>query len=214
MALQIYISIEHICADLKDQGWPTLFSWGYEMKPIWRFPKTAIWQPSTSRLAWSDCGSLQTDQHTPLPSVQISSSSPLKFPSSPSEYAIISCFFPASTVDPLWWLVQTYLPGAALRRQRSHCINQEWESSPSCMLHVLARLSMSITHSRHAFSGECVRSWLYEHSLYMYLTEIALSSHWYLDKLSSSFLCRSRLCCVRNILTGTLSYQENLCCPW
>lgn len=204
MALQIYISIVHICADLKDQGWPTFFSWGL----YGGFPKQQYERPPL--FAWSDFGSLQTDQHTPLPSVQISSSSPLKFPSSPSEYAIISCFFPASTVDPLWWLVQSYLPGAALRRQRSHCINQEWESSPSCML--LARLSMSITHSRHAFSSKCVRSWLYEHSLY--LTEIALSSHWYLDKLSSSFLCRSRLCCVRNILTGTLSYQENLCCPW
>lgn len=170
MALQIYISIVHICANLKDQGWPTLFSWGDEMKPIWRFPKTA---PSTSRLAWSDCGSLKKDQHTPLPSVQYCSSSLLKFPSSPSEYAIIG-FFPASTVDPFWWLVQTYLPGAALRRQRSQCINQEWESSPSCML--LTRLSMSITHSWHAFSDKCVRSWLYEHSLY--LTENALSSHW------------------------------------
>lgn len=203
MALQIYISIVHICADLKDQGWPTLFPEAY-MEVSQNSNMSALHFSLDRILVLFKQISILLCQVFKL------ASSPLKFPSSPSEYAIISCFFPASTVDPLWWLVQTYLPGAALRRQRSHCINQEWESSPSCML--LARLSMSITHSRHAFSSKCVRSWLYEHSLY--LTEIALSSHWYLDKLSSSFLCRSRLCCVRNILTGTLSYQENLCCPW
>lgn len=203
MALQIYISIVHICADLKDQGWPTLFPEAY-MEVSQNSNMSALHFSLDRILVLFKQISILLCQVFKL------ASSPLKFPSSPSEYAIISCFFPASTVDPLWWLVQTYLPGAALRRQRSHCINQEWESSPSCML--LARLSMSITHSRHAFSSKCVRSWLYEHSLY--LTEIALSSHWYLDKLSSSFLCRSRLCCVRNILTGTLSYRENLCCPW
>lgn len=193
MALQIYISIVHICADLKDQGWPTLVSWGDEIKPLWRFPKTAIWAPSTSRMIGFWFSSNRSAYSFAKCSILLFVTIKI---SVQSIWICDNQFLPSKHGWPLWWLVQTYLPGAALRRQRSHYLNQEWESFPSCML--LARLLISITHSRLAFSGKCVRSWLYEHSLY--LTEIALSSHLYLDKLSSSCLCRPCLCCVRNII--------------